>query len=389
MNLRITWLGHATVVMDIGPVRLITDPLLGRHAGLLRRRGPTPERSTWERADAVLVSHLHYYHAELRSLRLLPDVPVLAAPANAAWLRKHGVPRAVGLAEDDWYPVGDGDGDGAVRIRIAPAVHAGRPMPHCPNAANGHLVRHPGGVVWAVGDTEEFPDLSRLTELAGGGIDVALVPVGGWAPRLSRVISILRARPGCARWWEPGSRSRCTGGASRRLGSAACRAAGWTGPVPIFPLSSAGMRHSASPWCSLPASRGSHRHRGTPVRRCRGDDRLANATRGGNRPLNRLLHLTPTFTGSVPRHATCLVPHFAWQARLENIVRIARMGSVTIEDAPSPSADVSPPRGSASLTRTHIQIDDRVTGPRNAAPLLSLFLAPKGFRMPASFSRPS
>ena len=183
MNLRITWLGHATVVMDIGPVRLITDPLLGRHAGLLRRRGPTPERSTWEGADAVLVSHLHYDHAELRSLRLLPDVPVLAAPANAAWLRKHGVPRAVGLAEDDWYPVGDGDGD--VRIRIAPAVHAGRPMPHRPNAANGHLVRHPGGVVWAVGDTEEFPDLSRLTELAGGGIDVALVPVGGWAPRLS------------------------------------------------------------------------------------------------------------------------------------------------------------------------------------------------------------
>jgi L-ascorbate metabolism protein UlaG (beta-lactamase superfamily) len=58
-------------------------------------------------------------------------------------------------------------------------------MPHRPNAANGHLVRSPSGVVWVAGDTGLFPGLADLPRLAGAPIDVAIVPVGGWGPRLS------------------------------------------------------------------------------------------------------------------------------------------------------------------------------------------------------------
>jgi L-ascorbate metabolism protein UlaG (beta-lactamase superfamily) len=62
-------------------------------------------------------------------------------------------------------------------------------MLHRPNAVSGHLVRaRVDGrpvTVWAVGDTERFPGIAHVRELAGGHVDVALVPVHGWGPRLS------------------------------------------------------------------------------------------------------------------------------------------------------------------------------------------------------------
>jgi len=182
MAIDVTWLGHSTVVLDIDGVRLVADPLLHRHAGVLRRRGRRPEREAWEGADAVLLSHLHHDHAEVRSLRLLGDVPVLTAPANAEWVDRKGLDGR-GLAPEEWVPVGPADG--SVSVRLVPAVHSARPMPHRPNAANGHLVRGPSGVVWLAGDTELYPDLALLPSWADAPIDLALVPIAGWGPRLS------------------------------------------------------------------------------------------------------------------------------------------------------------------------------------------------------------
>jgi len=175
------WLGHASVVLDVGGARLLTDPLLRAHAGLLRRRGGTPDPAAWADPSAVLVSHLHHDHAELGSLRLLGDAPVLSAPANARWLAHHGVRSAVGLGADEWWTVPGT----AVRVRPVPAVHGDRPMPHRPNATQGFLVVAPGLRAWFAGDTAPYPHMRRLPELAGGPIELALVPVGGWGPRLS------------------------------------------------------------------------------------------------------------------------------------------------------------------------------------------------------------
>ncbi|WP_432479940.1 MBL fold metallo-hydrolase [Nocardioides sp. GXQ0305] len=175
--LSLTWLGHSTVVIDLGGQRLLTDPLLLRHNGLLRRRGPVPEQADWRGTDAVLLSHLHHDHAELRSLRLLPDVPVLTSDDNARWLRKQGLG---GLAAGDWTDVGD------VRVRLVRAVHHGRPMPHRPNDANGHLVRAGSTAVWVAGDTALHDEMGQLCDQAGvERLDVVLVPIGGWGPRLS------------------------------------------------------------------------------------------------------------------------------------------------------------------------------------------------------------
>src|SRR5690606_24240507 len=87
MSLRITWLGHATTVIDLDGVRLVTDPLVHQHAGMLRRRGLGPRSDAWLGADAVLLSHLHHDHAEPRSLRRMGPVLVLTARAMALWVR--------------------------------------------------------------------------------------------------------------------------------------------------------------------------------------------------------------------------------------------------------------------------------------------------------------
>ena len=180
--LKVTWLGHATVVLDVAGRRLVTDPLLRPHNGVLRRRGPAPAVRAWAGADAVLLSHLHHDHAELGSLRRLAGVPVLTGPSNARWLRGkglHGVGLDTGL-DAGWYDVGDD-----VRVRLVDADHRTRRMPHRPNGTHGHLVQTPHGSIWFAGDTGLFPEMSLLPELAGSTvIDLALVPIGGWGPRL-------------------------------------------------------------------------------------------------------------------------------------------------------------------------------------------------------------
>jgi L-ascorbate metabolism protein UlaG (beta-lactamase superfamily) len=196
--MRLTWLGHSTVVVDLDGARLITDPLLGPRAGLLRRRGSRPVHRSWQEPDAVLLSHLHHDHADVRSLRLLRGAPLMSDAANVAWLKRRMLVPALALS-DDWTPVA-----GGIEVRQVPAVHGHRPMPHRPNVANGHLVRGPSGTVWIAGDTELYPEMEALPDLAGGPIDVALVPVWGWGPRLSgghltpedaaRAVAMTRAR---------------------------------------------------------------------------------------------------------------------------------------------------------------------------------------------------
>lgn len=177
--IRLTWIGHATVVVDLDGVRLVTDPLLRRHAGPLRRIGPPPDPAAWEDPDAVLVSHLHADHASVGSLRMLTGVPMLTGAANARWLRARVGARTLDLPEDRWRELGD------VAVRLVRADHAARPMPHRPNGTHGHLLRGRTETVWFAGDTSVYPEMAALPELAEGRVDVALLPIAGWGPRLS------------------------------------------------------------------------------------------------------------------------------------------------------------------------------------------------------------
>lgn len=184
-RVRITWLGHATVLIEIGAVRIITDPVLRDRVGVLRRRQDLASvddllrMDELGRVDAVMLSHLHHDHADLPSLRRIGRAPVMTARDNARWVRRQGL-AALGLDPHGWHVVAQD-----VQVRAVPAVHAARPMPHRPNDAVGMLVRGQGVVIWFAGDTSLYPGMVDLPDLAGAPIDVALLPIGGWGPRLS------------------------------------------------------------------------------------------------------------------------------------------------------------------------------------------------------------
>lgn len=173
MSLAVTWWGHASSTIELGAVRVATDPLLGDRLAHLRRHGPRPAASAYD-ADLVLVSHLHRDHLDVASLRrMTPGVPVLV-PAGGESL----VPPIL-----DARPVRPGDevDVAGVRVRVLPAHHDGRRGPGSKRVgpALGFRIDHAVGSCWYPGDTGLAVDLSAV-----GPVDLALVPVGGWGPTL-------------------------------------------------------------------------------------------------------------------------------------------------------------------------------------------------------------
>ena len=100
LSLSMAYLGHSTVLIDIGGVRVLTDPILRRRVGPLVRPGAPVDPVSWSRVDVVLISHSHWDHLDYGSLRLLgTDVPHRGAPGHGdppagAWLPRGGRGRA-------------------------------------------------------------------------------------------------------------------------------------------------------------------------------------------------------------------------------------------------------------------------------------------------------
>jgi L-ascorbate metabolism protein UlaG (beta-lactamase superfamily) len=175
---RIVFLGHATVLIELSGVRLLTDPLLrGRVAHLRRQVSPVGE-SVFAGTDAVLISHLHYDHLDLASLRLLGLDTRLLVPAGAgAWLASRGFTNVTELS------VGETANVGALTVTAVEARHDGRrrPGPGGLRAETlGYVVNERLRMVYFAGDTELFDGMSAL----GSSLDIALLPVAGWGSTL-------------------------------------------------------------------------------------------------------------------------------------------------------------------------------------------------------------
>lgn len=173
--MRVTILGHATVLIELDGVRLLTDPLLRDRALVLRRDDP-PAATASRNIDAVLLSHFHRDHFDRRSLALLDRSVVVIGPAGAA-RRLRGL-RFATVVE---LSPGESTRVGTVEVRATPAAH-GRSPAALRSSAVGYVVLGSKRIYFA-GDTDLFP---AMAELALDRLDVALLPVWGWGPRLGK-----------------------------------------------------------------------------------------------------------------------------------------------------------------------------------------------------------
>jgi L-ascorbate metabolism protein UlaG (beta-lactamase superfamily) len=173
---RIVFLGHATVLIELDGVRLLTDPLLRDRVAHLRRQGQSLDPAMYADIDAVLISHLHHDHLDLASLRLLGLEIPLFVPAGAGELLRRN-----GFTDVSELQVGETASVGAVEVAAVEARHDGRRHPGGLRAETLGYVAEGRHTVYFAGDTELFDGISAL---AAPRLDLALLPVAGWGPRL-------------------------------------------------------------------------------------------------------------------------------------------------------------------------------------------------------------
>jgi L-ascorbate metabolism protein UlaG (beta-lactamase superfamily) len=185
---RIVFLGHATVLLELDGVRLLTDPLLRDRVAHLRRQVPPPDPDVYAGLDAVLISHLHHDHLDLASLRLLGlGIPLLVPAGAGAWMEERGLTNVTELSAGEVASVG-----AQVTVTAVQARHDGRRHPGGLRAATLGYVVEGRQAVYFAGDTELFDGMSELRSTHARGdtseqssrLDVALLPVAGWGPTL-------------------------------------------------------------------------------------------------------------------------------------------------------------------------------------------------------------
>ncbi|WP_250284413.1 MULTISPECIES: MBL fold metallo-hydrolase [unclassified Frankia] len=182
----VTWWGHSTVVIADAGTRLVTDPVFGPRIAHLRRRAGARPAAQAARVDAAVVSHLHADHLDIPSLKLLPPtVPIILPRGGAALLaRRHPAlaERCVEMVPGDRVRVTSRDDMTGLDVLAVPAEHDGSrgPWSRHRGPALGFVVTG-SRTVWFAGDTALHDAMADLAPL---GIDIALVPVGGWGPSL-------------------------------------------------------------------------------------------------------------------------------------------------------------------------------------------------------------
>jgi L-ascorbate metabolism protein UlaG (beta-lactamase superfamily) len=170
----ISYIGHATLLVDLGNFRILTDPILRGRVGHIRRRVPPPRVQDLGLLDAVAISHAHHDHLDVPSLRRLSgDCPVIV-PRGCRSIARRG-------RFDDVIEAQPGDrlAMGEVTIDVVRAVHDGRRYPWGRDRPALGYVLEGERTVYFAGDTDLFPEMRDLA----GRIDAAALPIWGWGPR--------------------------------------------------------------------------------------------------------------------------------------------------------------------------------------------------------------
>lgn len=183
----LTFVGHATFLIQTAAGNILTDPIYSQRAGPLNLIGPRRVRQPAIAFDdlppiaMVLLSHNHYDHCDLRTLRQLAarfDPLVVTPLGNARLVRSTGIRR---VEELDWWDEAQGT---TVPITLTPAHHFSARGPFDRNRAlwAGFSLVVAGLRIYFAGDTAYVPFFQDIRRRLGP-IDLALLPIGAYEPR--------------------------------------------------------------------------------------------------------------------------------------------------------------------------------------------------------------
>ena len=183
-GLRISWVGHATVMVQIGDKTILTDPVFTRTVGQLapRRTEPGLLPEQLPRIDAVLISHMHMDHLSLGSL------DAIEAQTTRLFVPRGGVPYlpdyAFDIRELDRWEAFEDDG---LRITSVPVKHVGfrwgADAAWSQDAFTGYVIEYRGTSVYFAGDTAYDGDAFRTTHGRFPNLDLVLMPIAPVEPR--------------------------------------------------------------------------------------------------------------------------------------------------------------------------------------------------------------
>ncbi len=192
-GLRVTWLGHSTMLVEIDGARVLTDPVWGPRASPSRHIGPkrfqpvpVPLRAL-PPLDLVLVSHDHYDHLDYPTIRQLAksDVPFVTSLGVGAHLEAWGV-RPERVVELDWWETHESSS--GLTVTAAPSQHfSGRSL----GGRNGTLwsslvVRSRRHTVFFSGDTGLTTEYTAIRSRLGP-FDLVMLEVGAFHPAWGEV----------------------------------------------------------------------------------------------------------------------------------------------------------------------------------------------------------
>ncbi len=191
--MQITYIGHATLLLELAGARVLTDPNFESRLGgfLSRVSAPGIALDALPPLDALLLTHAHADHLSFKSLRLLPrDIPLYAPPAVARWLARKGFAHAIPLDDGEAVTIGD-----ALRVHTGRATHRGNRygFDRWRSATNMYLLETDDESAFFAGDTALTASTHHLVERVlwaqDRQLDIALLPIGyapAWKPGFRR-----------------------------------------------------------------------------------------------------------------------------------------------------------------------------------------------------------
>jgi N-acyl-phosphatidylethanolamine-hydrolysing phospholipase D len=181
-----TWIGHASWLLQCAGHSILLDPVFSDYCapiplfGMHRLQAPGLRIEDLPPIDFVLLTHSHYDHLDLASLRKLPGDPLLLLPeGHLAWMKSKGFSKLTECAWGTSLPLSS-----SLRAHAVPAQHFTARTPFDRDRGHwcGWILETDSQKIYLAGDTGYAPIFKEIGT-QHGPFDLAILPIGAYAPR--------------------------------------------------------------------------------------------------------------------------------------------------------------------------------------------------------------